>query len=248
MKKTWFVLVVVLAAIACCDFCCGCINTPPPAPPPSGGGFTVTTLQQCSYGSTTYCPLPGVTLYGWWTNDLPSANGSVYSFGPVETCTGWLCEENGALVYTGQYYQAGARWPAEWGFNASCGDTAGFAFVQGPSVNIECTGNQIRVYSINPDAINPNDPPATTTVSGPGGFTTTYGMPMVQYYDPTGTLQGSAYATSVSSDGTSMTGPTPSINSSAPSGSYVGIVLNADANYNYDIVGAAVVYVSTTCP
>jgi hypothetical protein len=195
-----------------------------------------------------------VTIYGWWQEDIPPApsNGEQLSFGPVVSCPSFACLDDGTtFVGEGAYYEAGARWPAKWQFeetnNSSCGYMSAFAYVQGPLVTLECTGVQLVAYSINPTAFNPNNPPATVTVSGPGGFTASYGMPLVQYYDPTGTLQGYSYATSVSSDGTSITGPPPNF-SSAPSGTYVGVVLNADPNYNYDIVGAATVYVGTNCP
>jgi hypothetical protein len=81
-----------------------------------------------------------------------------------------------------------------------------------------------------------SNPPATAEITGEG-IDPTYGMPLVQYYDSNGTLQAQAYATSVSSDATSMTGPVPDF-SSAPLGTYSGVVSNVDANSNYYVIGA----------
>jgi len=102
-------------------------------------------------------------------------------------------------------------------------------------------------YAIDPTTMYTSSPPPSATITGGGGIDPTYGMPLVQYFDPTGTLQGQAYATYVSPDGTSLSGPVPDL-SSAPSGMYTGVVLNAGPNNTVIQVGAATTEVITGCP
>ena len=83
--------------------------------------------------------------------------------------------------------------------------------------------NSNIALSASPSSIDLNSPPSTVTITG-SGFDTTYGMPRVDYFDGTGFLVGSVYASSVSG-GTSLGANVPDL-SSAYSGTYMIRVAN----------------------
>lgn len=92
--------------------------------------------------------------------------------------------------------------------------------------------------SASPSSVNLNSPPTSGTVSGQS-FDATYGMPRVDYFDQHGYLVGSASATSVSSDGTSLQANMPDL-SYVYSGTYQVKVTNMSyEGYHLDIVGSA---------
>ncbi|MGH9573996.1 MAG: hypothetical protein ACRD40_10765 [Candidatus Acidiferrales bacterium] len=72
-------------------------------------------------------------------------------------------------------------------------------------------------------------------------------MPMVQYYSLDGTLVDEENATSVSQDGTSISGPVGDI-SQLPAGTYVGIVNNAGSGGSWEYVGTVGVSIMTGTP
>lgn len=78
--------------------------------------------------------------------------------------------------------------------------------------------------SASPSSIYLPSPPSTATITGQS-FDTTYGMPRVEYFDSSGYLVGSVYATSVSGGGTSLDASVPDL-SYAYSGSYMIRVTN----------------------
>lgn len=91
-----------------------------------------------------------------------------------------------------------------------------------------------------PSSVYLPGPPATGTITGQG-FDATYGMPVVEYFDNNGYLVGSAYADSVSGDGTSLQANLPNL-SYAYSGTYQIKVTNKSYDgYYLDIVGSATV-------
>jgi hypothetical protein len=67
-------------------------------------------------------------------------------------------------------------------------------------------------------------------------------MPLVRYYDMSGTLLNQANVTSMASDGTWVTAPIPDL-TQIVAGSYVGILYNANANGGYDFIGTTSVNV-----
>src|SRR5215213_10215075 len=94
--------------------------------------------------------------------------------------------------------------------------------------------------SASPSSIYLPSPPSTATVTGQS-FDTTYGMPRVEYFDGSGYLVGSVYATSVSSGGTSLDASVPDL-SSAYSGTYTIRVTNKTyQGYYSHTVGTATV-------
>ena len=89
-----------------------------------------------------------------------------------------------------------------------------------------------------PASINLLSPPASGTVTG-HSFDATYGPPTVDYFDNNGYLVGSVYATSVSSDGTSLQANLPDL-SYVYSGTYQVKVTNKRYDGHYlNIVGSA---------
>lgn len=94
--------------------------------------------------------------------------------------------------------------------------------------------------SASPASVYLPSPPTTGTITGQG-FDATYGMPMVEYFDNNGFLVGTVYATSVSSNGTSLTGYLPDL-SNAYSGTYQVKVTNKRADgYYLNVVGTATI-------
>ncbi|MFP5262419.1 MAG: hypothetical protein ACLGJB_10995 [Blastocatellia bacterium] len=92
--------------------------------------------------------------------------------------------------------------------------------------------------SASPASVYLPSPPTSGTVTG-RSFDATYGVPRVDYFDSNGYLIGSAYATSVSSDGTWLQAAMPDL-SSAYSGTYQVKVTNKTySGYYLNIVGSA---------
>src|SRR5215212_6975703 len=83
-------------------------------------------------------------------------------------------------------------------------------------VVVQVTNSNLAL-SASPSSIDLENPPATVTITGQS-FDTTYGMPRVEYFDGSGYLVGSTYASSVSG-GTSLDCYVPDL-SSAYSGTY----------------------------
>lgn len=100
-------------------------------------------------------------------------------------------------------------------------------------------GNILNVaLTASPASVYLPSPPASGTITGQS-FDATYGMPRVDYFDPNGYLVGSAYATSVSSDGTTLQAAMPDL-SYVYSGTYQVKVTNKTYDgYYLNIVGSA---------
>lgn len=89
-----------------------------------------------------------------------------------------------------------------------------------------------------PSSVYLPTPPTSGTISGQS-FSSAYGMPRVDYFDSNGYLVGSANASSVSSDGTTLQANMPDL-SYVYSGNYQVKVSNQTSNgYYMDIVGSA---------
>lgn len=92
--------------------------------------------------------------------------------------------------------------------------------------------------SASPSSVYLPSPPASVTMSGQN-FDATYGLPRVDYFDNNGYLVGSAGATSVSGDGTSLQANMPDL-SYVYSGTYQLKVTNkTSAGHYLNIVGQA---------
>lgn len=89
-----------------------------------------------------------------------------------------------------------------------------------------------------PSSIDLNAAPSSVTISGQA-FDGTYGMPMVEYFDTSGYLIGSATATAVAGDGSWVVATAPDL-SVAYSGTFQIQVTNMRSDGEYlDIVGTA---------
>lgn len=262
MKKQLIILVLVLGIIACCGFCCGSGCYPPPPPPPPPGGFTIEAEYECTneFLQIMVCPEPGLQIGGVYVSDIPGfpAQGDTENF-LAYTCEGALC--CGGL---GTLCVSGGRFPGKWTFteygmdpnfpnnNPSCyGKSYTAPFTTSP-IPLTCdntvAGVTVTALTIDPTVFSTVQPPQSATISGPaGGFDPTYGMPLIQYFDSTGTLQAQTYASAVTPDGSALSGPVPDFSSSL-SGQYIGTVSNAASDASYNLVGAASVQVITVCP
>jgi hypothetical protein len=100
--------------------------------------------------------------------------------------------------------------------------------------------NSNQALAASPSSVYLPSPPATATVTGQS-FDTTYGMPMVEYFDGNGFMVGSVYATSVSGGGTSLQANLPDL-SGAYSGTYqVKVTNKTSQGYYANIVGTATI-------
>ena len=139
----------------------------------------------------------------------------------------------------------GAKVPGVWRFIAS-----GYAGCPGlvPAEKEMKSGNKIRLtcftigvgfFSASPDAVDVNAPPSTGTITG-SGISTTYGMPVVSYYDENGYLLAERTATAVAADGTWLQGPVPDFSGSY-NGQYTLVVNNKNADGSPAIIGTALI-------
>jgi len=187
---------------------------------------------------------PSVEIDGDWQRDLVGAAGDPSHLTVITNTIG--------LAAAG-----GKRAPANWKFKwtAAPDDSevcAGQTLKQDVALNgiayLQCDVTTVVILSAAAFSFSPNPvytlaAPPTGTVSGQG-LTTTYGMPMVQYYKMDGTFVGQENATSVSSGGTSMQISGFNI-SHLPGGTYAGFVSNVAPGgaYNYAGTGAVKVVV-----
>jgi hypothetical protein len=105
------------------------------------------------------------------------------------------------------------------------------------NVHAVLTTNSNQSLASSPSSIYLPSPPSTATITGQS-FDATYGMPRVEYFDSSGYLVGSVYATSVSGS-TSLQASVPDL-SSAYSGTYQVRVTNMTyQGYYANIVGTA---------
>jgi len=108
---------------------------------------------------------------------------------------------NGCIIYSARNGDCGivVRYPNSFGFN----------------------------LTPDPGSINLPAPPSFGNISGPGGFSASYGMPAVEYYDQYGYFVGGVTATAVNDEGTWLQAPQPDM-SNIYSGNYTIVVSNAD--------------------
>lgn len=108
--------------------------------------------------------------------------------------------------------------------NGACGD-----------VTITRTGAGFNSFSASPSSIDLESPPSTMTIYG-SDIDSTYGMPVVEFYDNNSDFVGRETATSVDSGGTWLVVNTPDL-SSVYSGDYQIEVHNVNSSSGYDFIG-----------
>jgi hypothetical protein len=245
------VLPLVMCSIGCED------DSPQPPAPTPGGGFTIETVYSPDAGVTLeVVPYIEVNL----TYKAPLGSGAAGNGSPQTVITGSADSTRpGWGSCTGCL--APAVWSYQWANQAlppwvpsQCLSVVG-------TINIEYAGDSDYTgcqyigtvffgsgLTMTPSTINLTHPPSTVTVTGapPGSFKQITGMPQTQYIDDGGVLQGIASATTISSDGTTISGPTPSL-SSVVDGQFTGLGGNV-AGSSFAVVGAGSVNVISSPP
>lgn len=230
MKATKRILLIVALgylATGCCffDFLTG------------PHGFTIKTVFITPPSPTQrqmINPDPGVQVTGNWQGDngLGSPCGSKITFS-VSTDS------------EGKAKDCDWRVPAVWNF-ARSGGHCGIIFniIQAVSCGQEAplVCNQVgTVFSMSPNAIDVNAPPATATLTGQG-LDATYGMPIVEFYDEYGSYLDVTTASAVSADGTWLEASVPNL-TGAYSGTYTVVIVNQTPDGTRNVVGTATVWV-----
>jgi hypothetical protein len=237
IKSMLLVCLIGLAIVSC-------ESNPPTTLPPvtPGGGFIIQSLV--SYNGGPSLPEPDVDIYNQWMSDDSGAAGDPSAFTVITNALG--------LATAG-----GKRAPATWRFtwqeaadpntNVCNGKHIDEDVALNETADVECAVTQIVILSVPTFSLYPNpvyisSPPSTGTVYGTG-LTTTYGMPLVQYYTMDGTLAGQENANSVSPNGTSAQIAAFNV-SQLPHGAYASFVSNAASGGTYTYIGNGAVNVS----
>src|SRR5262245_32854452 len=199
MKKTTCFLFILLLMLATTASDC---NEPE--------GFTIMTEFGLYFnGFPRIVTHPNVVVFGVWESDEPGATGTRTQL-PFNAHT-----NNDAL-----YPVPDGRVPAKWRIGEFSGPCTNlekvFPIKRGETLRVLCDTTCVFIpcefpklpFSAVPDYVDGTNPPATITING-FGIDSTYGMPYVQYYDPTGTLVAQTQASSVALDGSWLSGPTP---------------------------------------
>jgi hypothetical protein len=236
-KLKRIVLVILLACFTIYGPCGG--PPPAPSPPPPGGFYVYTTINGINNPAPvaeTYTLIEGV-----WSSDAPGAVGSVLSFPFTST---------GASA---TLYVTGGRAPAMWVFAEDSGWCSGESTVPtlvqlNETTTVNCFVDELPLtgFAISPEYIDTYFVPATWEVTG-AGISSQYGMPILQYVDSNGTVMAQTAATSVASDGSSMSGPTPDL-SGVADGLYPGLISNAGPGGTWTVIGAVAETIDTTPP
>lgn len=114
--------------------------------------------------------------------------------------------------------------------------------------DILCTETVGIFFTTVPDTVDVQAPPPTVTVYGQG-ISTTYGMPVVEYWNEFGAVVGQATADEVAPDGTWISTPTPYIDPNITyGGAYTVGINNVMADGTYDTVGFASLTVVNSNP
>lgn len=201
----------------------------------SGGGWFLSTgFISNDPPLVTYAP--NTTISGTWVSDQPGAAGDASPWVVTTDDTGNAAIPNGRVP---------ATWSAVWTASLSYPQCDNYTATLTPSIQyqveeLNCIETTLEAenstFTVAPNPIYLANPPATTTIVG-SGFSSEYGMPIVQYFSLQGTLLAQASATYVSSDGTTISANTPSL-SGLPVGSYAGIISNIAANGTNVYAGA----------
>ena len=223
----------------------GCPPTTPTLPPSTSGGGWV--LETVFIDEAVVSLAPETTATGDWLADSQGATGSASPF------TVTTNEEALAIIADGR---APATWSVTWvsslSFPDGCnGQTYTLIIgVVGALAELDCYAIPVEGY-LEPFMFSPSPlyvigTQPTSTITGQG-FSSQYGMPVVQYFNPQGQYVDEMSATSISSNGTQIQAATPNLSGLSP-GTYVGIVNNVNANGSYTPLGGTYVLVMSEAP
>jgi hypothetical protein len=181
-------------------------------PSTSGGGFLIQT-EFTSISGPLITIVPNVTTHWTWKQDVQGlfAAGDASSFNNTTNSLGLGESLNGRVT---------SIWDVQWlaGGPPNCigaPDEPGAQFQSNPQRVTEVICTQIQGldqivgqgdFVFIPRPIYTDGSSGTTATIRGSGFSPQYGMPLVQYYDPSGTLVSQANVTSVAPDGTWASG------------------------------------------
>lgn len=217
--KTLIVLPALLIVATIIN--CGGHSTPPPT------GFNAQGQQWVLAPDGSFFFLTYGPVQGSWQFDYSGATGNTRFF---------------SMFAQGFGHVNDGRAPARWLIFVPlpC-----LTYLDPPLRDVTVNSNQLSrcvvspiFLAADPASVDLQSPPATVTISG-GGFSTDYGMPLVEYYDQySGELVASSTASSVASDGSSIQVATPSLYG-VYTGSYNIVVSNVAADGSPSMVGIA---------
>lgn len=229
-KMKSLLLGVFVITIAACQGDCD------PGPPPPDGFRIHTQIERWVNFAPLIYPHYDVGVFGRWGFDVIEP-GAPPNTGPTE-----FSDNSGARAYVDVSH---ARAPALWTLGELNGPCAGkFDFDilhKGQEYKLICReiigGFGTFPFAAFPSSILLSNIPAEMKVAG-DGIDTTYGMPVVEYYNDSGALVGTSSATQVAADGKSISGPTPDL-SSCYTGEYTLMVNNRAADGSLVQAGGA---------
>ncbi len=205
----------------------------------TGGGWFITTLFFALNGPMALLA-PETSVNGTWKSDGQNAAGSASPFGvTTDTVAATAAVPNGRVPAT---WQLVSSWS-----DPQCDGVTALATPSYPEVTEDfiCYESSVEAmnsaFVVNPNPIYLSNLPSQITITG-SGFSSTYGMPVVQYYSLQGTLIASTTVSYVSPDGSTISTPTPNL-SQVPPAAYAGIISNVGPSGALIYAGAASVIV-----
>lgn len=235
----------------------GCDEPAPIKLPPTtiGGGWILLTGQATIPNNpASVIPVPGITIQGDWQKDfiVEGPLGDPTSFTVISDPPGFKVLFNRRIR---------AQWKLTWigGGNPNLpqcpGQFANFdVHNQWDRIPIGCisiivqtaAGLTVNSFQVIPNPVYTDLPPTTVMVTGQG-FNCTYGMPLVQYFDVNGNVSSVMNASNCAADGTWISAPAPPF-TGLSSGTYIGIVSNANASGGYDFLATVLMTVVAPIP
>ena len=208
-------------------------------------GFAIHTMYKVrEAGRTRTIDHPGVATNGFHQKDAPGAAGDSRRCDVVTDGQGRAgCTRGRApAIWEFVYFWDGT------GMNL-CKNQKFVVFAAPVSTYTIVCEDQIGIFfTASPDTMDVQAPPPSVTVYGQG-IDTTYGMPVIEYWDYTGTVVAQATAAEVAPDGTWIRANTPSIDpNSTWGGAYTVGINNVLADGTYTTVGYASLSVTNSNP
>lgn len=203
----------------------------PTLPSGGSGGFIIHTLYMPSGGVIENAEFVNFNMK--WQSDGANAGGSASPITNAETDD------------IGLWASTNGRAPAVWSFTWL--NTGGFSQCASAEYNglnvtvgkstetaVECYYNDDiedpATYAVHPNPLNIPNPPSQVSIQAAiGTFTSSYGMPVAQFFDQNGNVAQQQKASSISPNGAYAYFSTPDIDSIGV-GTYAGVVSNAGPN------------------
>ncbi len=153
----------------------------------------------------------------------------------------------GTTGFDARFHVDDGRVPANWRLIQNSGPCNGFIndFSVAPSQTIPVMCDRTRfffVFSFAPESVPISAPPVNFVIGGEA-METTYGMPLIQFYDQTGSLVGYTYASVVNETGTQLQASMPDV-SQWYNGVVGVLVSNATSDGYFEPIGNALVEIT----